>query len=232
MTSSAPRSGSASTCSRSRARAVWGTCTVHGTGRDGHVTWRSSSSPRPTVTWSASSREATVLASIEHDGRRPLPRRTARPPTARRYLAMEWLERPGSVATPRRARDARTSPRRSRWPVGVAHALAAAHARGIVHRDLKPANLFLVGDNLDAVKLLDFGIARAPMATEITASGVLVGTPAYMAPEQVRGSKIDRSRRRLRPRCRHVPVPGRVTRLSGGASSPCSRRSCWSRRRR
>jgi phosphate transport system substrate-binding protein len=69
----------------------------------------------------------------------------------------------------------------------VAHALAAAHARGIVHRDLKPANIFLSRSRHAGlplmVKVLDFGIAKA-VAGAHEASGVVLGTPAWMAPEQ------------------------------------------------
>jgi eukaryotic-like serine/threonine-protein kinase len=78
----------------------------------------------------------------------------------------------------------------------IADALAAAHAKGIVHRDLKPANVFLRRDEQTAgfpwVKLLDFGIAKLLYDHDTpgslrTQSGELVGTPAYMAPEQCRG---------------------------------------------
>jgi serine/threonine-protein kinase len=87
-------------------------------------------------------------------------------------------------------------------PVPVALKLAAqactglsvAHARGIVHRDVKPANLFLADGGADTrvVKLLDFGIAKAlgeETERELTHTGDALGTPAYMAPEQIRGAK-------------------------------------------
>ncbi|APR83249.1 serine/threonine protein kinase [Minicystis rosea] len=69
----------------------------------------------------------------------------------------------------------------------VAGALAAVHAAGLVHRDVKPSNLFLVrGDPAD-VRLLDFGLARGRDGLRLTRTGALLGTPGYMAPEQVRG---------------------------------------------
>lgn len=72
--------------------------------------------------------------------------------------------------------------------------LAAVHARGVVHRDLKPNNLFLVGDPAHpTVKLIDFGIAklRGPGDATMTRTGVVMGTPAFMAPEQARGANVD-----------------------------------------
>jgi serine/threonine protein kinase len=71
--------------------------------------------------------------------------------------------------------------------------LAAVHARGLLHRDLKPANIFLTQHG---VKLLDFGLARFAAAdqgatTAITRDGLVLGSPRYMAPEQVRGAQLD-----------------------------------------
>jgi Tol biopolymer transport system component len=98
--------------------------------------------------------------------------------------------------------------RRGPVPVGealglaraIAAGLEAAHERGIVHRDLKPANITVTGDG--AVKILDFGLAKAlaradgiespPPASGDTRDGRLLGTPAYMSPEQARGKPVDR----------------------------------------
>jgi serine/threonine protein kinase len=71
---------------------------------------------------------------------------------------------------------------------GVASALDHAHAHGVVHRDVKPANV-LLGAN-GAVKLVDLGIGTAAGHTRITQSGMVLGTPAYMAPEQVEGAEV------------------------------------------
>ncbi|MFO0811304.1 MAG: serine/threonine-protein kinase, partial [Gemmataceae bacterium] len=67
----------------------------------------------------------------------------------------------------------------------VATGLAAAHARGLIHRDIKPANLWLEAPK-GRVKILDFGLARSMTDGQLTGSGTVLGTPAYMAPEQAR----------------------------------------------
>ena len=76
----------------------------------------------------------------------------------------------------------------------VSRALAKAHERGIFHRDIKPANIFLATDDELFVKVVDFGVAKfsGPEALEMTAQGNMVGTPAYMSPEQLfHGRSVD-----------------------------------------
>ena len=73
----------------------------------------------------------------------------------------------------------------------MALALAAAHDAGVIHRDLKPDNVILT--DRDEVKIVDFGIAQVdgPAATRLTRAGAVLGTPAYMAPEQLLGREVD-----------------------------------------
>ncbi|MGF1583300.1 MAG: serine/threonine-protein kinase [Gemmataceae bacterium] len=79
----------------------------------------------------------------------------------------------------------------------VAQGLAAAHKQGLVHRDIKPSNLWLEADPENRIKILDFGLARSVTTAvdkaygQITKTGVILGTPAYMAPEQARGDSVD-----------------------------------------
>lgn len=72
----------------------------------------------------------------------------------------------------------------------MATGLAAAHAQGLVHRDIKPANV-LLENHVERVKITDFGLARAVDDTSLSQSGVVAGTPEYMAPEQARGEPVD-----------------------------------------
>jgi serine/threonine protein kinase len=70
---------------------------------------------------------------------------------------------------------------------GIAEGLSAIHGAGVVHRDLKPSNVLLARDGL---RVIDFGIAQAADQTSMTGTGILIGTMAYMSPEQVRGNKV------------------------------------------
>jgi serine/threonine-protein kinase len=70
--------------------------------------------------------------------------------------------------------------------------LSAAHAMGVVHRDMKPENVFLTGDPTHPIpKILDFGISKVADKPGLTRTGMIMGTPSYMAPEQARGDRVD-----------------------------------------
>jgi serine/threonine protein kinase len=73
--------------------------------------------------------------------------------------------------------------------VQLCHALDFAHQRGVVHRDVKPSNIRYLDDG--GIKIMDFGIARIEGGDQITRSGVMVGTPHYMSPEQIKGEGVD-----------------------------------------
>jgi serine/threonine protein kinase/tetratricopeptide (TPR) repeat protein len=111
------------------------------------------------------------------------------------FIAMELLE--GEALSERLRRGPLSVSDAVPIGLGVLAALSALHPRGIVHRDLKPSNVFLTPHG---VKLLDFGLARPTdpelarslsSAAELTRTGMLVGTPRYMAPEQVKGEAVD-----------------------------------------
>src|SRR5262245_19300564 len=75
--------------------------------------------------------------------------------------------------------------------LAVCAAIRARHEAGIIHRDLKPSNIFLCeGDHEREVKILDFGVSKAPMASDLTRDGQIVGTPQYLAPEQLDGKAL------------------------------------------
>jgi eukaryotic-like serine/threonine-protein kinase len=128
-------------------------------------------------------REALSLAQLDHPGivhyvaHGPLPDSF--------YVAMEWLD--GEDLSQRLARGPLTIDETIGVVRRVAEALSFAHAHGIIHRDIKPGNLFLPGGSLRAVKLVDFGVAKIKNLTGTwTRNGSVLGTPAYMAPEQIR----------------------------------------------
>ncbi|MEE2779521.1 MAG: serine/threonine-protein kinase [Myxococcota bacterium] len=111
------------------------------------------------------------------------------------YLVMEFLE--GEPLSERMCREERMSiPQTTDIALQVLEALVEAHAHGVVHRDLKPENLFLTrrGRKDDFVKVLDFGIAKVSgdLSTKLTltGTGIAIGTPAYLSPEQARASEV------------------------------------------
>jgi WD40 repeat protein len=136
-------------------------------------------------------REARAMAAVKHDHivsiyqvgeERGVP-----------FLAMEFLE--GEALDQRLEREGKL-PAAEVVRIGreAARGLAAAHARGLVHRDIKPGNLWLEAGS-GRVKILDFGLARPSGAERgqerLTQDGAIIGTPAYMAPEQVSGKQTD-----------------------------------------
>jgi len=111
------------------------------------------------------------------------------------YLAMEYVD--GEPLTNLLRREARLDPARAaRIVAQVGDGLDAAHALGIVHRDLKPDNIMITRDRDggDWVKIVDFGIAKEAGGGEgqqVTKTGLVIGTPEYMSPEQLAGEGVD-----------------------------------------
>jgi eukaryotic-like serine/threonine-protein kinase len=111
------------------------------------------------------------------------------------YMAMEYLQ---GDTLHRAIREAGHFPEERAAHVArqICRALREAHSLGVIHRDLKPANIFLVehGDETDFVKILDFGLVKnvgENKGEDLTQTGLFMGSPKYMAPEQIRGDRVD-----------------------------------------
>ena len=137
-------------------------------------------------------REAQAQAKVEHD--HIIPIWEVEEANGVVYIAMPLLK--GQTLSSALKQNARP-PIAELVRIGreMAEGLAAAHAVGLIHRDIKPANVWLEGSKR-RVKILDFGLARAAAITSekddaITVAGAIMGTPAYMAPEQARSQPVD-----------------------------------------
>ena len=132
-------------------------------------------------------REAELAMALEHPNVVPI--HDAGELDGRLYLVMRYVE--GTDLRALLRSEGALEPRRALAIVGqVAHALDAAHAKGLVHRDVKPSNVLVDGD--EHVYLADFGLTRPFGATAVAAGdGRSLGTPAYLAPEQIEGGAID-----------------------------------------
>jgi len=130
--------------------------------------------------------EAKALARLRHP--RIVPVYEAGCTSERHYIAMGLIE--GCSLAERSVERPVTLHRAAEIVAELAEALAYAHSQGVVHRDVKPANIRL--DDQGAVYLMDFGIAYRPDSGEVPLpTGVLLGTPAYVAPEQAQGGQTD-----------------------------------------
>lgn len=134
-------------------------------------------------------REAKSAAKLNHD--HIIPIYQVGEANGIPFLAMPYLQGAPLDAVLKKRKQLLAIPEVIRIGREVAMGLLAAHAQGLIHRDIKPANIWLEAPKGRA-KILDFGLARTQSDTaHLTASGAIMGTPAYMAPEQARGLPVD-----------------------------------------
>ena len=137
-------------------------------------------------------REAKLLASLNHPNIATIHDIIEQDESAG-YLVLEYV--PGETLTQRIAREPLNLEEALSIGQQVAEAVSAAHEKSIVHRDLKPGNTMITPEG--RVKVLDFGLAKASVSaggngeTTVTQPGRIMGTPAYMSPEQARGKETD-----------------------------------------
>ncbi|MBI1831832.1 MAG: protein kinase, partial [Planctomycetes bacterium] len=135
-------------------------------------------------------REARATAKIEHDHIVTI-YQVSKEDSEVPYLAMQFL-RGMTLEDWLKAGKTLNIPQIMRIGKEVAKALAAAHAQQLIHRDIKPSNIWLDAANKGRVKILDFGLARPTNEeTHLTQEGMILGSPAYMSPEQARGQDVD-----------------------------------------
>ena len=131
-------------------------------------------------------REAQVAARLRHRNIVTVHDIASTPATS--FIVMELVE--GETLQSRlRARGRLDLPETIRLLEQVASALDHAHAGQVVHRDVKPANIMI--EPSGQVKVMDFGIARLETAANLTSTGLIMGTPNYMSPEQAKGQRVD-----------------------------------------
>lgn len=150
-------------------------------------------------------REARAVAALSHPHVVALHDLVLAPRTA--FLILEFLDGP-SLAQVLRERSRLPGDQAREIAAQVCSGLAAAHARGLVHRDITPGNILFATPT--TVKIADFGIAHGVPGAFVTGDGLVSGTPAFMAPEQIRGAELDgRSDLYSLGCCLHLMLTGR-----------------------